>query len=346
MPVHPSCRPALLTLALGLAGLAPSAQALNIVFTNAGSSLNTEQLAAFQTAAAYWENQLSNNVTVYLAVSFGDLGSSTLAEARSELITASYADVRSRLTANAQSPTDTSAISHLQTGPALSFMATQLDGTTRFDNDTTLNNRVLNLTTANAKSLGYTTPTESTSPDARITFANAYASSFAYSRINGQIPGDKIDFITVAQHEIGHALGFMSGVDHIAYCINNAAQCGTTGGFEDEISYTSLDLFRYSAAGVLDMTIGGASYFSVDGGATSIHGFAAGAQASHFGGGSLTLMNPTVAFGQSYEATAADLMALDAIGWNLTAAVPEPQTYALLLCGLGVIAWARRRRGA
>lgn len=92
------------------------------------------------------------------------------------------------------------------------------------------------------------------------------------------------------------------------------------------------------------MSVGGSPYFSVDGGATAIQSFATGvahgdgSQASHFAPGSLALMRPAVASGQSYDATAADLTALDAIGWNLATAVPEPQAWLLWLCGLAVVA--------
>ena len=349
-------RPAAFALALGLAALAPSAQALDFVLTDVGTTpMSTQQFSAIQSATAYWKSQLTDSVTVYLNVSFSNLGTNVLASTNSNELTLNYTDLRSRLVADARSVTDLSAVSHLQPGPALSFMATQGDGTVRFDNDGSVNNSVLNLTTANAKALGMSPTTSTGTPDATINFANAFAGSFAYARINGQVPSTQMDFITVAEHEIGHALGFVSGVDGIDYCLSYPAQCGipaTVNRFENMPWYYPLDLFRYSAPNTLNVSVGGSPYFTVDGGTTAIQSFSTGAihgnswQASHFGPNALTLMRPFVSNGQSYDASTADLMALDAIGWDLAVAVPEPHSWALLLGGLGAIGWrVRYKRG-
>lgn len=355
MQARKSFRPAAFAVAIGLAGALPSAQALNIVFQDVGATaMTSQQFAAFETAASYWESKLTDNVTVFISIGFDNLGGSTLGSATSSLYQMSYSTLRTRLTADATSATDASAVSHLQAGSALSFIATQPSGAEQLDNNNTANNRFLWLTAANAKALGVTdTPTNGAgSPDATIRFSTGFASNFAYTRVNGHVPADKIDFITVAEHEIGHALGFVSGVDSIDQCIHSPAQCGSPSTFDNDVTYSPLDLFRYSSAGTLNLAVDNATsfqpYFSVDGGATSILRFSTGThngdgnQASHFTNSALTLMKPIVSFGASYDATPADLTAMDAIGWNL-AAVPEPETYALMLGGLGVLAWARRR---
>ena len=57
------------------------------------------------------------------------------------------------------------------------------------------------------------------------------------------------------------------------------------------------------------------------------------------------MMDPTTASGELLGIGAADRLAFDVIGWNLSA-VPEPGRPALFSLGLGVmgIAWLRRRR--
>ncbi|MGS0753672.1 NF038122 family metalloprotease [Roseateles sp. GG27B] len=348
----PSIKLSALALALTLAGLAPSAQALSFSFKDVSSNggMTSEQLGAFQSAANYWSGKFTDNVTVYINIAFNNLGANILGTTGSNNINKSYDSVRSSLTADAKSSLDFSAVSHLQSGPALTFQSTQMDLSSRLNNDNSVNNKYLELTTANAKALGYTTGTSAANADANITFATGFANSFSYT---GAAVTGKTDFVTVAEHEIGHALGFVSGVDTVDYCAGAANACGlSSSGLENYAVYSPLDLFRYSAAGVLDLRVGGSPYFSIDGGATSIESFSTGSsahggndwQASHFGTNHINLMRPFIGTGQAYGATASDMAAFDAIGWDVAVAVPEPQTYALMLLGLGFIGGAARRR--
>ena len=211
-------RQLLLGSALAL-GLAAPAQAVNFVFNDVSNGgMSAQQRAGFQAAADFWSGKLGDNVTVYLDIGFNDLGQNVLGSTGATFVSTTYSSVRGALQADVSSALDQSAVAHLQNSATLSFWATQGDGSARFDNDGSANNRYLGMTSANAKALGYIIPTSSALADARIVFANAYADDFAYSR-NGGTPANKVDFITVAQHEIGHALGFTSGVDDIDYCM-------------------------------------------------------------------------------------------------------------------------------
>lgn len=335
---------------LGLATVTPRAQALSFVFNDASNgSLTAEQLGALQQAGAFWSSKLNDPVTVVINVSFASLGSNVLGNTLTSEVAVPYSTLRANLISDKKTALDTTAVGSLAAGSGISFLATQGDKSSLLDNNGSTNNNSFYLTTANARAIGINVGGGG-NPDATMQFSSDFA--FAYSRVGG-IPSNKVDFIAVAEHEIGHALGFVSGVDFVDGCLDTPLSCGLSGAnneFDGHTVFTSLDLFRYSASGTRDLRVGGSPYFSVDGGATSLQSFSTGEnhgngwQASHFGPGTPTLMKPALSFGQIQDGSALDIAAFDAIGWDAVAAVPEPATWALWLGGLAAVGCLARRR--
>lgn len=185
--------------------------------------------------------------------------------------------------------------------------------------------------------------------------------TFDFTRGDG-IGAGKFDFTGIAIHELGHLMGFYSGVDEVDYAGDGAP--GNPTDLSGTAIFSVLDLFRYSLhslAAVSQPLTGKVNdwrfgpppaaflpkpYFSVDSGATDIADFATGAyhgdgsQTSHFSGGVAAIMAPSFPSGTIGDLTVIDVKAMDAIGWNI---VPEPST-ALLLLGPLAFAAARRRR--
>ncbi len=275
-------------------GFGQNAAALTFnILQASGDTLTAAQLGAFQTAAAEWSTVFSDPITVNLAVGFKALGSGVLGQTGISYSTFSYTNVRNALAADAMGADDATAVAHL---------AASRPGQ-------------ISLASAQAKALGGTVLATT---DATIEFSTAYG--FSTSRTNNTVASGTYDLIGVAAHEIGHALGFTSGIDN------------------PPASTTVLDLFRYGASPT--------AYFSIDGGATSIQAFSNGAsvdyQASHWVVNSPGIMAPTFSPGQVRDVTALDVRALDVLGYDLIA-VPEPGTWALLGFGVVGLVWMRRR---
>jgi hypothetical protein len=285
-----------------------AAHALTINFTQVtGDSLSSGQLAAFDTAAKAWERVLADNVTVNVSIGFKALGSGILGQASTSEVLASYSSLIGQMTGDRTSATDNAAVSHLpgSVGGATSII----------------------VTTAQARALGYTT---GAAFDSLIEFNSSF--SFAETRNpDGSVGSGLYDLIGIAEHEIGHALGFLSDV-------------GAT-------YLTVLDLFRYQTGSTsLSFATGQAASFSLDGGVTDLASFSTGSdyQASHWlnnsaAGGKNLLMDPAVAGGVVQNIQPLDLIAMDAIGWNVVA-VPEPGSMLVLGGALTVLAARRRNR--
>lgn len=344
----------LLALAMVLGGTASPASALtiNLIGTDANTAVGTQAYNGFKAAAGLWENLLKDNVTVNVAIGYQSLGGSTLGQAGSSEGTVSYNTFKTVLAADQTSITDRTAVSHLPSGGSFGMLTNRTsnhptsagNATPYLDNDGDANNYTVRMTTANAKALGLLAPHDS-ALDAAITFSSDF--SFDFDRGNG-IGAGAFDFIGIAAHEIGHALGFISGVDILDINSPN----GSTYYRDDQFNQVSpLDLFRYSALSLQNQVIDWAAdnrdkYFSIDGGTTNLGLFATGVkhgdgrQASHWKDGlGLGLLDPTAAPRELLALTPLDLLAMDTIGWDL----PEPGTPLLILAGLGAWRrWARR----
>ncbi len=146
-----------------------------------------------------------------------------------------------------------------------------------------------------------------------LSFNSAYGNWYFDNDVSTYENFSGADFYSVALHEITHILGF-----------------GTSDSW-------------YNWVNSADQTFNGPAS-----GAQPLHGDDAhwqeGLTSSINGIGSFEVaMDPTLLLGTRKELTDLDWDALRDIGWQVTA-VPEPETWALLLAGLAWVGWTAARR--
>ncbi|KQS04194.1 hypothetical protein ASG11_07965 [Sphingomonas sp. Leaf357] len=339
-------------------GGAANATTINLIDQGfAGTAAQQAQFrAGFQIAAAYWGSILTNNVTINLGVGTSSLGTGIIGStgsSRNDISTSTWLNAVN--STKSGSAIDSSIVlPTLNAAGGASFITNGVNAagnddttTLRYDNGTTTSAKTLYLNTSLTKALGlnasYSTANAPQQIDGTVRFSTNF--NFDFDPTDG-ITANTFDFIGVAIHEIGHALGFVSGVDFLdIYGVGTNPSGATALGYSlnDTSIYSALDMFRYSAdptniapgAGAArDLsagTVSGAKFFSIDGGQTALFGntFSQGRyqgdgqQASHWkdtagcqtGNG---LLDPTFCFGQTGEVTGLDLAAYDAMGWNLS----------------------------
>ncbi|HNQ90174.1 MAG TPA: NF038122 family metalloprotease [Verrucomicrobiota bacterium] len=300
---------------------------------------NPDALAAFYRAANQWEAFISDPITVTIDGDMANLGNPNIIGSTSLTTywTANYSVLRNQMiTDEAAEGSVHPIVASLPASPV--FYAP-----TGF----TIGGYSASRATFNA--LGYTVPSEK---DATITFNSTF--TFDYDNSDGVTPGT-MDFETVAAHEIGHALGFISDVDRADYLVSQK-QTGP-------LYPTPLDLYRFrddaddnpstasdfasyprsllpgdpAHTDQIFITSSPAEIAMATGAYTGD-----GRQASHWKDNlGIGIMDPTLNYGEVVAISTADLLALDLIGWN---AVPEPRDYALVFgCASLGIAWMTRR---
>ncbi len=371
-----------LLAAVAVAALASPASALTFILNDTGGvGMGTQARAGFQAAADLWSAAFTDNATIVLDVGFRALGPNILGSTGSTANQINYAGLQQVLALDRTSFRDNRAVNHLQAG-SLSYISNEpgncvtnvptcmaIDSRVRvIDNDNTVDNNNIRINTANVKALGLNPVYAANNPggrDGSVTFSTLF--NFDFDRSDGITPG-LFDFVGVAAHEIGHALGFVSGVDLVDGNAEPFIPPPGRAGL-DGIAYgTTLDLFRYdyfdpanpSGDRLLSWAVGGTPCLSLDAGASCLGTFSTGSfngdrrQASHWKDDQLTgiyqgIMDPSATGPNNTRPfariTPLDLTAFDVIGYDLRVAVPEPATMAIFGLGAAALGLARRRRG-
>lgn len=364
--------------AVGLLSLAAEAPARALTFNLICSgdptcgSFNSSAYAGFQTAAARWSALFSDPFTLNLAIGFTPLQPNVLAQAGSSKNLITYSDYRNLLGLDRISSDDQQAYASLRSGSSfdllINYTADNPNGvgsaTPYLDNNGGLNNTSLRSNTAVIKALGLTPvygPTNTDQRDASITFTSTLPNSYIWDfDPSDGIASNAIDFIGVAAHEIGHALGFVSGVDTLDVNAPDTSVTPSVYYNADDFDYVSpLDLYRYSglsvstSGGVIDWTADTrAKYFSLDRGLTNLGPFSTGSahgdgrQASHWQDNlALGLMDPTIGAGELGVISALDVRSLDVIGYDLSSLTSRSAPGPLPLFGAAAaLGWSRRVR--
>ena len=330
-------------------------------------NLDPVAVAGFVEAGQRWSAIFDDDITINIEIDFAPIPSTsgaTILGSTGTTLVDSPAELdgdfptlqllKDQLAADATSANDLIAVENLPDGNAatngptlsvISFLTNDRDGDVVLDDDTSvgggdvsaLNNALFAITSANAKAVGLL-PADDPGIDAVITFNSEV--NFDFDPSNG-ISFGATDFIGVATHEIGHAMGFVSGVDVVdtfsdagpsAAADINGGGAGI-GDLNPFALFSTFDLFRRSNAAfaadpdALDFTTGSNVFFSIDGDLTdgddilletgSFNG--TGNQASHFHDEtpSLGILDPTAAGGELLAISENDILVFDVIGYDI-----------------------------
>lgn len=309
---------------------APRGGSFDIVI-NAGAGLggNAAALAAIERAAAQWEAYITDPITVTIEADLTNLGNNGV-PGSTDLVMLGFTDyaiVRTAWINDAD--IDDGILSSLPTQAQLAI--TLPGGYTLLPG--------LAVSKANLKAIGGfgNLDAQFGAADGTITFNSGYP--YDYNNANG-VGVNLIDFETIAAHEIGHVLGFVSSVDTV------------DEGVETDIQPTAMDMFRFKnslsnttidpdtagqfATATRDLTVNPnpISEFITGVGAEDVENRMStgkftgdGNQASHWKSDNLTgvrigMMEPTIGNQEIFTITDADLRMLDLIGYDIEFATP------------------------
>jgi len=311
--------PKVLLLAALVAGSAPSAFGTLVftpTFTAGFNSSFGANAAAAQTAWIAAANVFATNFTDNIHINIivdGVAGTSVFGQSSTFLNSTTYANLRAKVVADAKSADDATAI-----GAGGSMTAA----------DPVIGTHTWWVSRAEAKALGLIP--DDLSNDGTTTFGAGNAFTFS-----GPIAPGTFDFQGVAAHEISEVMGRL-GISG-----------GTIGSSVN--SYSLIDDFAYTGAGVRGLTTGPGINFSIDNGTTLLKLFnnslVNGLDTRDWAPGTNDAFNQFSNSGVVNPVSAVDLRNMDVIGYDLVAVgVPEPATLSLLALGFGLMAAVKKLR--
>jgi hypothetical protein len=294
--------------------------------------ISQQQIIGFEMAGEIWSSYLTDNVTVNIHVEMTNQLEANVIGGALPGIEANYTykDFRKNLENDRKSWDDYFSNDNLLGKDKFSAVikGNGKDGLVK-------DMSVISMTRANAKALDIVSSDNYL--DGYILMSDRTNSSvkWNYDVVGNIVPTNTLDFLSVAVHEIGHILGFVSGIDDPGF-LTAVVDSKNTGKKIDgkKLKYTTvLDMFRYStssaSSGMIDLSINGENkYFSIDSGYTNVANFATGKetslgadgeQASHWKhqDNAIGIMDPILNSGQRRQIGAIDRRAMDVIGWDV-----------------------------